>query len=115
MSYRRPKVLTGVSRRVEVGCGSLYVTMNSDNGNLVEVIANLGKAGSCAGAQNEAIGRLLSLCLKSGVSIEDCIEQLRDIKCPNPKEFPKEERCLSCADGFARALGEWNGNHKKNP
>ena len=106
---KRPKILSGVTRKFKVGCGSLYITMGSHNGKLIEVIATLGKAGGCAGAQNEALGRAISLGLKWGVPIEEYAAQLEGIRCPNPNMFPKEKQCLSCADGFARALKE-NGS-----
>jgi ribonucleoside-diphosphate reductase alpha chain len=41
----------------------------------------LGKAGGCDSAQLEAISRLASLALRSGVEIKDVIEQLRGITC----------------------------------
>ena len=108
---KRPKVLQGISREVKVGCGSLYVTMGAMDGKIIEVIAILGKAGGCAIAQNEALGRAISLGLRYGVPLSEYIEQLKDIRCPSPHMFPREEMCLSCADGFAIALRE-NGFEK---
>ena len=102
----RPKSLPSVSRKLIVGCGSLYITTGSYNGRVIEVIASLGRAGGCASAQNEALGKVISLGLKWGVPIEEYVEELKGIGCPSPNLFPADEKCLSCADGFAKALEE---------
>lgn len=109
---KRPKSLPGTSRKVAVGCGSLYVTITANNGAPLEVIATLGKAGGCAQAQNEALGRVISIGLQWGVPMEEYIETLSGIGCPSPVMFPKEERCLSCPDGFALALREYQNGEK---
>ena len=62
--------------------GSLYVTMNSDaDGNLFEVFGVLGKGGRCNSAIVEAIARLISLALRSNISPEVIVSQLKDISC----------------------------------
>ena len=111
---KRPKELASVTRRIEVGCGSMYVTVGAHESKVIEVIAAVGKAGGCAAAQNEALGRAISLGLKWGVPLEEYIDQLSGIRCPNPKVFPEKEKCLSCADAFALALRE-NGVHETLP
>ena len=99
----RPVVVHGVTRKIEVGCGNLYVTMNEDGKGLFEVFARLGKAGGCADAQLEAIGRLISLCLRSGVEPKDIIKQLKGIRCPNPL-LTRGGTILSCPDAIAKAI-----------
>ncbi len=101
----RPTVMWGVTRKMEVGCGNLYVTMNEDEHGLFEVFARLGKAGGCADAQLEAIGRLISLCLRSGVEPRDIIKQLKGIRCPNPL-LTRGGTILSCPDAIGKALEE---------
>ena len=113
--YSRPSQLPSVTRRIAVGCGSLYVTTSTDEGYLVETIVTLGKSGGCASSNTEALSRAVSLGLKRGVSVDEYIEELQDIRCPNPLIFPKDRKCLSCADGYALALKAWrdeNGNKK---
>ena len=109
----RPKVLTGPTVVVTTGCGHLYVTVNSDGGPPQEIFARLGKAGGCSNSQNEALTRAISLGLKSGISAKEYIEELRNLRCPNPNLFPEEEECLSCADGIARVLEAYVGEDKK--
>jgi len=101
----RPVVMRGVTRKMEVGCGNLYITMNEDEQGLFEVFARLGKAGGCADAQLEAIGRLISLCLRSGIEPKDIIKQLKGIRCPNPL-LSRGGTILSCPDAIAKALEE---------
>lgn len=99
----RPPVVRGVTRKVATGCGNLYVTMNEDEKGLFEVFARLGKAGGCADAQLEAVGRLVSLCLRSGIKAEDIIKQLKGIRCPSPL-LSRGGPVLSCPDAIAKAI-----------
>lgn len=81
---QRPESLRGQTDKVQTGCGPMYVTVNYDDHDcLFEVFSILGKAGGCAGAQLEAIARLTSLSLRSGVAIADISKHLRFIRCPN--------------------------------
>ena len=100
---KRAKRTTGVTERVNTGCGSLYVTVNSDEAGICEVFSNLGKAGGCASAQLEATCRLISLALRSGVDVSTVIKQLRGIRCPSIA-WEGGKSVLSCADAIASVL-----------
>ncbi|MGQ9678198.1 MAG: vitamin B12-dependent ribonucleotide reductase [bacterium] len=100
----RPQLLNGVTRKIATGCGNLYVTINRDeSGRVFEVFTNIGKAGVCAQAQAEAIGRLVSLALRSKVEPRQIVKQLKGISCQSPA-WTKNEKITSCADAIARAL-----------
>jgi ribonucleoside-diphosphate reductase alpha chain len=103
---RRPATTVGVTKRIDTGCGHLYVTINTDENGICEVFTQMGKAGGCASAQLEAIARLISLALRSNVKVESIIKQLRSIRCPSPM-WSKGKMILSCADGIANALEEF--------
>ena len=78
----RPQRIQGVTERVRTGHGNMYVTINFDENNRpFEVFGNLGKAGGCDSAQLEAISRLVSLALRSGIDPNAVLEQLRGITC----------------------------------
>ncbi len=78
----RPQTIQGVTERVRTGHGNMYVTINFDeNQRPFEVFGNLGKAGGCDSAQLEAISRLVSLALRSGIDPSAVLEQLRGITC----------------------------------
>ncbi len=100
----RPDVIYGTTTKIATGCGNLYVTINEDeNGLPFEVFMQMGKAGGCAMSQLEAIGRLLSLALRSGIEILSIIEQLKGIRCPAPS-WEKGGRIFSCSDAIARVM-----------
>lgn len=100
----RPLVTTGTTTKVLTGCGNLYITINVDDiGTPFEVFIQMGKAGGCAASQLEAVGRLVSLALRSGVENRKIVEQLRGIRCPSPS-WEKTGRIFSCADAIARVL-----------
>lgn len=63
----------------------------------------MGKAGGCASSQLEAIGRLISLALRSGIDPQAIMVQLRGIRCPAPS-WGKGTRVLSCADAMAKVI-----------
>ena len=99
------KTHKGVTKIIHTSCGNLYVTINGDNNQPFEVITRLGKAGGCASAQTETIGRLISLVLKNTEEkerlheTEKIVKQLIGIECHMPNM-----NCKSCADGTAKVL-----------
>lgn len=100
----RPPVILGTTTKIATGCGNLYITINEDaEGQPFEVFMHMGKAGGCAMSQLEAIGRLVSLALRSGIEVSSIIEQLRGIRCPSPS-WEKGGRIFSCSDAIARAV-----------
>jgi ribonucleoside-diphosphate reductase alpha chain len=108
----RPEFMRGLTKRMDTSCGALYVTINwDDTGRPFEVFTSMGKAGGCASSQSEAIGRLASLALRSGVDPEQVARQLRGISCHLPRGIGKK-RISSCADAVAQALQFFlNNNH----
>ena len=78
----RPLQMHGMTERVRTGHGNTYITINFDEENRpFEVFTTLGKAGSCDSANLEAISRLVSLALRSGIRADQVIEQLQGITC----------------------------------
>ena len=99
----RPKALSGLTYQVDTGCGPLYITINEDDHGTFELFTTMGKAGGCAAAQCETIGRLISLAWRSGVQANRVLKQLVGINCSRPHGFG-ENRVTSCADAVAKAI-----------
>ena len=102
----RPNQTQGVTRRIRTGEGSLYITINEDEDGLCEVFTTIGKAGGNAAAQSEAISRLISLALRSGVNPESVVRQLKGISGPNPT-WEDGRLILSTPDAIGKALDDY--------
>jgi ribonucleoside-diphosphate reductase alpha chain len=117
---KRPEVLKGTVRLVKTGCGNVYVTITEDEeGHLFELFTSMGKAGGCASSQAEAIGRLISLALRSNIDPHEVVQQLKGVRCNQPA-WHAGGQILSCSDAIARALEKYhakgdggNGKHDK--
>jgi len=100
---KRPTETKGTITKVSTGCGSLYVTVAYDDKGIFEVFATLGKSGACASAQVEAICRLISTALRSGIDVSEVVKQLRGIRCSSIA-WEGGKSILSCADAIASVL-----------
>ena len=111
----RPVATNGETRRIRTGEGSLYITINEDQEGLCEVFTTIGKAGGNAAAQSEAISRLISLALRSGVNPHSIVRQLKGISGPNPT-WENGRLILSTPDAIGKALDDYlkEGTHQLN-
>ena len=105
----RPKKLRGFTEKVNTGEGTLYVTVNEDkDGDPFELFVRLGKSGADGSANSEALGRMASLCLRSGIHVEDIIKQLRGIAGSTPT-WDEGKLTLSVPDAVASVLSVYVG------
>lgn len=100
--YKRPKILSGETIKVDVGCGHLYVTCNRENDKIVEMLATLGHSGQCARGMSEAVTRCISVGLQGGILPAIFIKQLKGIRCG--EVVVGREHIQSCADAIAKIL-----------
>ena len=113
MPRDRPDITTGTTEKIQTGCGKLYVTINSDVDGFCEVFCTMGRSCGCTASQSEAISRLASLALCSGVDISEITHQLKGIRCPSPI-WSNGELILSCADAVGRALQKYSTDNDKS-
>src|SRR5947207_5016826 len=71
----RPDVITGRTQKILTGYGALYVTVNEDEQGLFEIFAQIGRGGGYTASFTAGIARLVSLCLRSGVPVDEIIDQ----------------------------------------
>jgi ribonucleoside-diphosphate reductase alpha chain len=102
---KRPDTLDGFTTRVKTGLGQLYVTVTEYHGKPFEVFATIGKSGRSTTAKTEAIGRLVSLAFRSGVTADKVVDQLKGIGGEHPV-FQNGGLVLSIPDAIARVLEE---------
>ena len=101
---QRPSLLKGRTMKMNSPLGDLYVTINEDEtGRPFEVFCTLGKAGGAAMADAEAIGRLMSLALRSGIPITAVRDQLRGISCDRAVGVGPN-KVLSAPDAIGQAI-----------
>ncbi len=100
----RPEVVAGATYKIKTGYGTMFVTINHDEkGDPFEVFATIGKAGGFFAAKSEAICRLISLSLRSGIPAETILDQLKGIRGPMPS-WGKNGQILSIPDAIAQVI-----------
>ncbi len=103
----RPNTLRGMTTRIETPLGTMFVNITEDDkGQPFEVFINLGKAGGAAMADVEAIGRLISLSLRSGIPIREVHRQLRGIASDRAIGLGPN-KVMSVPDAIGIALENW--------
>jgi ribonucleoside-diphosphate reductase alpha chain len=101
---QRPAALRGYTMKMNSPLGDLYVTINEDeSGRPFEVFCTLGKAGGAAMADAEAMGRLMSLALRSGIPILQVKDQVRGISCDRAVGLGPN-KVLSVPDAVGQAI-----------
>ncbi|MFQ5838048.1 MAG: vitamin B12-dependent ribonucleotide reductase [Thermoplasmata archaeon] len=99
----RPDVIRGTTQKINTGYGSLYVTINEDDYGLFEIFAQIGRGGGYTASFTEAVARLVSLCLRSGVLTDEIIDQLEGIRSPR-LAWDQREKIYSVPDAISKAL-----------
>lgn len=94
----RKKTLRSVTRKYKGDTGTTYITVSfDDNGEAIEVFVSNG------GETAEIIGRLSSIALRAGVSMEEILEQLKKVKGDYAKGVAEEIK--RAIDDFAELWG----------
>lgn len=107
----RPKVTHGITEKITTSDGTLYITINFDESGLCEVFTNIGKHGSDVAAWSEAVGRLISLALRSGIDPKAVVSQMRGIT--SRPVWENGEQILSVPDAIGKVLSHYLMNDDK--
>ncbi|MEW6407482.1 MAG: vitamin B12-dependent ribonucleotide reductase [Patescibacteria group bacterium] len=100
----RPDIVKGKTYELKTAYGGLYVTINDDEEDRpFEVFATIGKAGGFFAAESEAICRLISLALRSGIPASQIVKQLKGIRGPMPS-WTKKGTVFSIPDAIAKII-----------
>ncbi|MBW2312394.1 MAG: vitamin B12-dependent ribonucleotide reductase [Deltaproteobacteria bacterium] len=99
----RPDTVQGFTTKIKTGLGNLYINVTEYEGRPFEVFPIIGKSGKSTTAKAEAIGRLVSLALRSGVKVDDIVAQLKGISGEHPV-FQKDGLVLSIPDAIGKLL-----------
>ena len=110
VSRKKIGTTMGATHCKKCACGTLYITTNLDkDGNLVEVFSHTSKGGICQANLN-AVTRMISLNLRSGVTIDEVVDQLKGIHCPACQMVKAKGGTvdgLSCPDIMSRTIKEF--------
>jgi len=99
----------GTTSKYKTACGSLFITINRDSdGHIVESFVNTSKSGICK-SNVDGMSRLISLALRSGVKVDEIIDQLSHISCAacvRTQARGDKLDGMSCPDIIARAIAD---------
>ncbi|MBZ6494095.1 adenosylcobalamin-dependent ribonucleoside-diphosphate reductase [Natrinema longum] len=101
----RPDALQGVSQRIDTGYGKIYVTINEDpeTGQPFELFANIGHSGGFTNSFTEALAKVISTSLRSGVDPEEIVDELCGTRSPKVA-WDKGEQIQSIPDAIGTAM-----------
>jgi ribonucleoside-diphosphate reductase alpha chain len=93
--YERPITLYGPTVKVKTPTGKLYVTMNWDRGNFVEVFLRIGKSGGDTTTILDGMSRVISKSLQRGLPTESIIASIADMISNNSFFFKVDDSAQS--------------------
>ncbi len=101
----RPDALQGVSQRIDTGYGKVYVTINEDpeTGQPFELFANIGHSGGFTNSFTEALAKVISTSLRSGVDPDEIVDELCGTRSPKVA-WDKGEQIQSIPDAIGTAM-----------
>ena len=112
----RPDTLKGVSQRIDTGYGKIYVTINEDpeTGRPFELFANIGHSGGFTNSFTEALAKVISTALRSGVDPEEIVDELKGTRSPKVA-WDKGEQINSIPDAIGTAMRRYLDDEVDKP
>lgn len=112
LKKERPEILEGITEKIKTGDGTLYITINEIDGKPFEIFTQIGKSGYTLMGFSEAVARLISLALRSGVAVNEIIDQLSGIGGAN-QILTQDGLITSVPDAIAKVLEKYYGKKKE--
>jgi ribonucleoside-diphosphate reductase alpha chain len=109
----RPDSLPSTTYKISTGLGRLYITITYFEKKPFEVFCSIGKSGYSTMADAEAIGRLISLALRTGITPEEVVSQLKGIGGSEPT-FHNGALIQSIPDAIAHVLEKYTQEVRLN-
>lgn len=111
MAKKRKEVLSGKTTRIKTACGSFFLTLNQQDGELAEVRMELGKSGNCQKGLLHLIAVLISYTLQATddpKEIKKFVQKhLVGVICGNPFFCDKDKKDYrSCIDWAGQSILE---------
>ena len=97
-----PKVMDAQRHTIATGHGNLHVNVSLEAGRPAEIFLNHGKSGRCQAANTEALARVVSIALSSGVPVDELGYTLKGITCC--PSFDQGKMIRSIPDALAQVL-----------
>ncbi|KTG09289.1 ribonucleoside reductase large chain [Haloprofundus marisrubri] len=111
----RPDVLHGVTQRIDTGYGKLYVNINEDeDGEPFELFATIGNSGGFTNSFTEALAKVISYSLRSGVDPREIAADLQGIRSPKVA-WDKGEQINSIPDAIGVAMRRYLDGEIEKP
>ena len=111
---QRPDVTRGFTYKIDTNQGKLFVTINEDEKGPFEIfLQGVGKSGSFTSGYIESIGRLTSTLLRSGIAVEEVVDQLQGIRSGQPIMNPGGMFVYSVPDAVAKVLKRYLSERKE--
>ncbi len=108
----RPRVLFGATFRMNTPDGRIYLTLNEDEKGIREVIINVDKAGTALASHVATEGRLISMGLKYGISIDKILQQLKNQKSTPVWDYATSQSIKSVPDAVAKIIEDYIKNYE---
>lgn len=109
MTLKRPATLSGYTKKFNSPCGSFFLTLNEHEDKLYEIIACIGKSGSCQNLLFRTITLLISAMLQSGMpkeKIKKILFKQFEGNCGNGTIHWKGNEYHSCVDFMVQSILE---------
>lgn len=98
----KTEVMKSKTFKLTTGCGSIYVTVTlGEGGEILGVLAKLGKAGGCPSCTTGAICSMATVALGAGAKPVELAMKLKGMLCHQVNPLAE---IVSCADAIGQAL-----------